>query len=427
MAEEERTINGALVDIDTLTQDDHNFNKGTEAGKKLMKKSFEQFGAGRSILVDKDNRIIAGNKSRMAAIEAGIKKVRVIETTGDELIAVKRTDIELDSKEGRELALADNLTTQVNLNWDEVEFARVSEDVEGFEVSDWGLELNMAQMDVDGGLNDVVESRRREFEKRIEAGEAVEGDEDYKDFVKKFEIKKTTDDCYTPDEVYDVVADYVSEQYGLSRSNFVRPFYPGGDYEKYEYKKDDVVVDNPPFSILSKILRFYLERNISFWLFAPTLTLFSVDENEKICYAITGVHIRYKNNALVNTSFITNLENGIIIKSEPELYKRITEAQKEMQIKKQTPKYRYPANLITASMVYPLNRYGIKLEIMANEVKRVEKLDCQGDKAIFGSGFLISERARAEKERAEKERAEKENVTVWQLSEREKEIVKKLG
>ena len=112
----EKTIN-----IEELVQDDHNLNKGTEAGQKLMEKSFKDLGAGRSILVDKDGRIIAGNKSQLAAMAAGIKKVRVIETQGDELIAVKRTDLSLDSKEGRELAYADNLTTQVNLAWDEID------------------------------------------------------------------------------------------------------------------------------------------------------------------------------------------------------------------------------------------------------------------------------------------------------------------
>ena len=106
----EQTIN-----IEELIQDDHNFNKGTEAGQKLMEKSFKELGAGRSILVDRDGRIISGNKSQKGAMAAGIQKVRVIETTGDELIAVKRTDLSLDSKEGREMAYADNLTTQVNL------------------------------------------------------------------------------------------------------------------------------------------------------------------------------------------------------------------------------------------------------------------------------------------------------------------------
>ena len=127
------------IDIKTLVQDDHNFNKGTEAGRKLMEKSFTELGAGRSILVDKDGRIIAGNKSQQAAIAAGIKTVRVIETTGDELIAVKRTDISLDSKEGRELALADNLTTQINLAWDEAELTSVAAQ-EGIDLPDWGLD-----------------------------------------------------------------------------------------------------------------------------------------------------------------------------------------------------------------------------------------------------------------------------------------------
>lgn len=128
-----------VVNIETLVQDDHNFNKGTEAGRELMERSFKQLGAGRSILIDKDGHIIAGNKSQQAAIAAGIKKVRIIETQGDELVAVKRTDISLDSKEGRELALADNLTTQINLQWDEAELQSVAAQ-EGIDLPDWGLD-----------------------------------------------------------------------------------------------------------------------------------------------------------------------------------------------------------------------------------------------------------------------------------------------
>lgn len=140
-----------VIDINALVQDDHNFNKGTEAGRELMEKSFKQLGAGRSVLIDKDGRIIAGNKSQKAAIAAGIKKVRIIETTGDELVAVKRTDISLDSKEGRELALADNLTTQVNLAWDEVELDKVAAQ-EGIDLDLWGWE----QEEVDPGKVDHV-------------------------------------------------------------------------------------------------------------------------------------------------------------------------------------------------------------------------------------------------------------------------------
>ena len=68
-----------------------------------------------------------------------------------------------------------------------------------------------------------------------ETGEATEEDSDeYKDFVEKFEEKHTTDDCYTPDEVYQAVSDYVEEHYGMKTSDFVRPFYPGGGLPKRE-------------------------------------------------------------------------------------------------------------------------------------------------------------------------------------------------
>lgn len=106
------------VEIGALIPDDKNFNRGTDEGRKLIRKSLHDFGAGRSVLVDKDMRIIAGNKTHENADAANIKKVIVVETDGSELVAVQRTDIGLDTKEGRELALADNATAHVNLEWD---------------------------------------------------------------------------------------------------------------------------------------------------------------------------------------------------------------------------------------------------------------------------------------------------------------------
>lgn len=128
-----------LIDIEELRQDNLNFNKGTYQGEVLIKKSLERFKAGRSVLIDKDNNIIAGNKTVSVAATMGMK-VRVIETTGDELVAVKRTDIDIDSKEGRELALADNRTAQINLAWDEpnIEAAELQF---GLDASDFGLEM----------------------------------------------------------------------------------------------------------------------------------------------------------------------------------------------------------------------------------------------------------------------------------------------
>lgn len=106
------------VKIESLVPDDANFNKGTEKGGKMISKSLEEFGAGRSIVLDKNGRIIAGNKTVENAIKAGIKDVLIVESTGDKLIAVKRTDVNLESKKGRELALADNATSQENILFD---------------------------------------------------------------------------------------------------------------------------------------------------------------------------------------------------------------------------------------------------------------------------------------------------------------------
>lgn len=81
---------------------------------------------------------------------------------------------------------------------------------------------------------------------------------DYEGFVEKFKPKKTTDDCYTPPHVYDAVLEWIKANANIEGREIIRPFYPGGDYENYAYPDDCVVIDNPPFSIFIKIVRFFL-------------------------------------------------------------------------------------------------------------------------------------------------------------------------
>ena len=152
-----------------------------------------------------------------------------------------------------------------------------------------------------------------------------EGNEEYNEFLDKFEQAKTTDDCYTPDGVYDAVAEWVAKEYKLDKSKFVRPFYPGGDYQNEKYSKGCVVVDNPPFSILAEILQFYSDRKIKFFLFAPTLTLFS-GRGLDVSYLPAGCAVTYENGAVVNTSFITNMEPEIKIRTVPDLYETVKRA-----------------------------------------------------------------------------------------------------
>ena len=126
--------------IENLVPDDLNANKGTEYGQHLIENSLRKFGAGRSILIDRNNRIIAGNKTAEKAADIGFTDVLVVEVDGNQLVAVKRKDIDLDSAKGRELALADNATSKANLAWDESLIEEVSQQW-GFEPQDWGVDV----------------------------------------------------------------------------------------------------------------------------------------------------------------------------------------------------------------------------------------------------------------------------------------------
>ena len=107
------------VKLKELTPDRKNANKGTERGQKMVEDSLRNYGAGRSILIDKHGRIIAGNKTAENAAAVGLDDVIVVQTDGTKLVAVQRTDLDLESdKAAKELAIADNRAGQVDLAWD---------------------------------------------------------------------------------------------------------------------------------------------------------------------------------------------------------------------------------------------------------------------------------------------------------------------
>jgi len=123
--------------ITDLEFDNLNFNKGTNFGKSLMNKSLSKFGAGRSILIDKNNRIIAGNKTAEEFAEIGLENIQIVETDGKTLIAVRRNDIDLDSPEGREFALADNQTAKTNIDFD---FELIETEIDKETQIEWGFD-----------------------------------------------------------------------------------------------------------------------------------------------------------------------------------------------------------------------------------------------------------------------------------------------
>ena len=104
-----------MTSINDLQNDHKNARKRTDRSSKLIAESLSKFGAARSIVIDENNRILAGNGTIAGAKAAGIKNLKVIETDGNEIIAVKRTGLSEDEKVG--LALADNRTSDLS-EWD---------------------------------------------------------------------------------------------------------------------------------------------------------------------------------------------------------------------------------------------------------------------------------------------------------------------
>ena len=257
-----------------------------------------------------------------------------------------------------------------------------------------------------------------------------EDNQEYNEFIDKFKPKLTTDDCYTPPNIYDAVADWVAEEYGLDRATFVRPFYPGGDYEAEDYPEGCTVVDNPPFSILAEICTFYIGRGIKFFLFAPALTMFSAD-NPEICNIAAGCSVTYENGAKVNTGFKTNLEDGIAVRTAPGLQKAVARAEKENTAGRELPKYRYPSHVITSAMVNRWGLYGIDYSVKRRDVLKIGALEAQAaeGKSIFGSGFLLSDEAAAQAAQAAKaaQAAQAAQVKEWELSARELWLIEQLN
>jgi len=122
-----------IVPIAQLILDEANANKGTKRGRELLGESLEKYGAGRSVVVDRHDRVIAGNKTVEAAVAAGMKSIAVIETDGSSLVAVQRGDLDLmKDKKARELAIADNRVGELHLEWNPEVLASLDVDLAQF-------------------------------------------------------------------------------------------------------------------------------------------------------------------------------------------------------------------------------------------------------------------------------------------------------
>jgi DNA modification methylase len=114
-----------VTSVKDLKSDHKNARRRTDRSASLIAESLKRFGAARSIVIDEDGRILAGNGTVEGAKKAGIDKLRIIEAEGDELIAVRRAGLTEDQKVG--LALADNRSSDLS-EWDNEMLRQLSEE-----------------------------------------------------------------------------------------------------------------------------------------------------------------------------------------------------------------------------------------------------------------------------------------------------------
>ena len=413
------------IAVKDLIPYEKNTKKHDDVQINNVAESIKQYGFVQPIVIDKNNVVVIGHCRLLAA-----KKLKMADVP---CVCVE----DLTEEQVKALRIVDNKSNESPWDFDFLADELADLDLSDFDF-DFGIDTDVEEeteiVEDEAPEVDELDEQERIFKERMASGELSDDDEEYQAFLEKFEAKKTTDDCYTPDNIYNAVKKWCVEKYGLQGKKFIRPFYPNGDYQKEDYSGDCVVLDNPPFSIISEICEWYTERGIQFFMFAPTLTLLGIARGT-MKYVACGAGVTYENGANVNTSFVTNLGDKKIIASA-ELREIVEEVNKEnlRKLHKELPKYSYPDEVLTATMLCYMAAHGTSLEIEEKDTYFIRALDSQKEsgKGLFGSGFLLSEKSTQNKSvayqaAAEKAAAEKVDANIWELSDREREIVKSLG
>lgn len=216
----------------------------------------------------------------------------------------------------------------------------------------------------------------------------VQSPEDYYEWLQKFDKKLTTDETFTPPEIYQAVQEWVCKRYNVDKECIVRPFYPEGDYVNEDYS-GKVVVDNPPFSIVAQIVQFYMERDIPFFLFCPYLTAFSLLKYGASVVA-QGHEVSYANGANIRTGFVTNLEPFQKVFTNIELKQAVEGKKKRDAVRTRNV---YPKGVYIISNFNTLADKGVDIEIDVSPTDmRTVLYDSEGGVVrIFGGCIDIGE------------------------------------
>lgn len=119
------TNGAASQPLASLLPDPRNARRHTDRNLATITDALREVGAARSVVVDEHGIILAGNATVTAATAAGIDRVRIVDSDGSELIAVRRTGLTDEQK--RRLALFDNRAAEL-AEWDAPVLAGLAED-----------------------------------------------------------------------------------------------------------------------------------------------------------------------------------------------------------------------------------------------------------------------------------------------------------
>lgn len=240
----------------------------------------------------------------------------------------------------------------------------------------------------------------------------------------------TTDECYTPPAVYDTVLGYAVERYHLQGKHIVRPFVPSGNYQQYVYDKNDVVIDNPPFSMTTEITKWYINHDIPFFLFINGLYAVSLSRglHGKATVIATNTNASFyhkPNNKVVKLGFVTNLEpKDIVLRGDVALTNKLNSLAK----KKVLNKFKYPENIVRNSDILKAIRRGVGLQLTTNNCLFKDNLDYNKEHKltdVHGGCYLVDDKLYAEFKESLKQ--DLPNTYCVTLSTREQKIIEQLN
>ena len=243
---------------------------------------------------------------------------------------------------------------------------------------------------------------------------------DYEAYVAKFaDAPKTTDDTYTPHDLYEAVLEWLLEKGKITgETPIVRPFYPGGDFESADYPSGCAVIDNPPFSIATKCCKWYTARGIRFFLFCPALTSARMSE---FCTLIhIGVPIRFENGASLQISFASNMFGSAAAIAAGDLTQKIEGCKSQKKDTKTIRRIQWPDGIVTVSTMQKIAAGGGTFELDRMSCVFVSKA---GGEEIYGGMWLSAQAAEA---KAKAAKAAKAAVIKVKLLPSEEETLERL-